>query len=332
MSLFPYPPGTAGTPPNQDTTTSDLTNSLITYIWSRFVPAFKARGFNKNSVLDVSEQVVSTGYATKVTVAQVMPSQLLSDGNTRVLSDLPPAVTDVVLTQDRYTAFGLTQLVSAFIAGQATLPAMIDAAISGLLNDTQEDIVSTIINNAPNSVGTYGVAATETTFIEAVSTLIQNYMPQERYYGLLAPTAGSYDQFMQLNRVTWAQVRGWNANETGRESPVIDSPATYGTDIDYNGGLWSASQLVPAPTVSNAVYASNVAWHPAAVAVAMRPMPIPTLGVGAVAHNKVDMRTGAAVQFLTQWNYNTQAEELLCKVLYGVSPAQSQWSCLIKAS
>ena len=327
-TLYPYPPGTAPVPADQETTSTSLSDSLMTYIWSRFVPAFRARGFQKRAFLDVSDTIATTGYTAKVSVGQVMPSNLLSDGNTRVLSDLPPAIASVTLTQDRLVAFGLTQLVRAFIDGQATLPSMIDAAIAGLLNDMQEDIVSTLIANVPvgNVVGTYGANASETTFLAAVSGLIQNYMPQETYYGLLAPTAGAFDQFMQVKTVTWAQVRG-----STQDSPVIGGPR-FDQQINWNGGEWSASQLVPAPTVSGAIHASNVVWHPAAVAIAMRPMLIPEDGTGCKARNFTDPLTGVSVQLLQQWNIQSQASELVLKVLYGMASAQAQWSYLIKSA
>lgn len=332
-TLFPYPPGNASTPPNTLTTATDLVDSLITYMWSRYVPAFKARGFNRQSILDVSDTIASTGYAAKVTVAQTMPSALLSDGSDRVLSDLPPVVADVVLTQDRVTAFSLSAYVEAFINGQPTLPAMVDAAMSGVINDFQEDLITTLIANVPaaNIIGSYGVALGETQFIDAVSTLITNYMPNERYYALLAPTAGAYNEFMQIDRVTFAQIRR-NGSGFVETSAVIADPSTYSSDIDYNGGSWSASQLVPAPTVSATVHSSNIAWHPAALAVAMRPSIIPTLGTGAVARNKIDEKTGASIQFLQQWNGTKQSEEMVVKSLYGMAPAQPQWSVLLRGA
>jgi hypothetical protein len=298
----------------------------MTYLWSRFVPAFKARGFDKLSVLDVSDTVATTGYTAKVSVAQVMPSNLLSDGNSRVLSDLPPAIASVTLTQDRLTAFGLTQLVQAFINGQATLPAMVDAAISGVLNDMQEDIISTIIANVPvaNTSGSYGSAITESSALAAVTGLVANYMPQEPYKALLAPTAGAWGTFAQIKSAVWAQVRGYQ-----QDSPVIGNARSF-DQIAWQGGEWVQSQLVPAPTVSAAVHSSNPVWHPAAIAVAMRPMPVPT--GGPIARNFVDPVTGCSVQMITQWNLLSQSEELVVKVLYGMAPAQAQWSWLIKAA
>lgn len=313
---------------NQAMTSTDLVNSLMTYIWSRFIPAFRARGFPRQGVLDVSEAVATTGQSVKVTVGQVMPSSLLSDGNTRVLTDLPPLVADVTLTQDRYVAFGLTQLVSAFIAGQATLPALIDAALSGLLNDMEIDIIANVVANAPNSVGSFGTPITAATLISAFTTLVNNYMPQETYHGLLAPTAGAVTPFAQISNIVYAQERGSNRAGAGSELSLSAAPPeSIMQDVSYMGGLWSASQLVPAPTVSGAVQASNIVWHPKALAVAMRPMPIPTSGIGAVARNFV--KGDVAIQMLQQWNINTQSEELVLKVLYGMAAAQPAWSCKV---
>ena len=64
----------------------------------------------------------------------------------------------------------------------------------------------------------------------------------------------------------------------------------------------------------------------------MRPMLIPTEGTGAKARNFIDPTTGVSVQMLEQWNFQSQSSELVLKVLYGMAPAQSQWSWLIKAA
>jgi len=318
------------TPANQAMTSTDLVNSLMTYIWSQFVPAFRARGFPQRAVLDVSDTIATTGQSAKVTVGQVMPSSLLSDGNTRVLTDLPPLVAEVTLTQDRYVAFGLTQLVQAFINGQATLPALINAALNGLLNDMETDIVTNLVANAPQSVGAFGTPISASTIISAFAALVQSYMPQETFYGLLAPTAGAITPFAQITNIVYAQERGSNRPGAGADLSLAAAPGeSIMQDVSYMGGLWSASQLVPAPTVSGAVQASNIVWHPKALAVAVRPMPIPTQGTGAIARNFIDAKTGVAIQMLQQWNINTQSEELVLKVLYGMAAAQPAWSCKV---
>ena len=314
-------------------TSTDLVSSLITYIWSQFIPAYRARGFPYKNTLDVSDTIMNTGQAVKVTVGQVMASALLSDGGTRQLQDTPPLIATVTLNSDRYVAFGLTQLVEAFIAGQVTIPALINGAMNGLLNDFEQDIVNNLIANVPaaNTVGTYGVNATESTFVSAVNTLVTNYMPQETYHALLAPSPGAFTQFIQIGRVTFAQERR-NGSGFIEESAVVKPADSFDQDIMYNGGLWSNSQLIPQVSGSGSEIVSNVAWHPKALAVAVRPMPLPTPGTGAVAKNFIDAKTGVAIQMLQQWNLNNQSEEIVMKILYGMAPGQANWSCLIKSN
>ena len=316
-------------------TSTDLVNSLITYLWDAFIPAYRARGYPYKHTLDVSNTVAKTGYAVKVTIGQVMASALLSDGGTRQLDDTPPTIATCTLNEDRYVAFGLTQLVEAYIENQATIPSLWNAALNGLLNDFEQDLVTQLVAAIPvaNSVGTWGVALTQTNFIQAVNTLVTNYMPQENFYALLAPSPGAFGSFAQISTVTFAQERR-NGSGFDEKSQAIEGPDKFDQNIVWNGGLWSNSQLIPQVTGSGSEIVTNVAWHPAALAVAVRPMPIPTMGSGAVARNmEADAKTGALpIQVLQQWNLNTQSEELVLKMLYGIAPAQSHWSCALRSN
>ena len=310
-------------------TTTDLQYSMMKYIWSQFVPAFRARGFTRKSVLDVSSVVAETGQTAKVTIAQKMTAATLGDGSTKVLTDLPPLVAEVSLTQDIYNAFGVTDLAASLIAGQPTLPAIVQGALHGLLDAIEETIVTNICDNVPaaNVIGTSSSALTEALCIQAGNILVQNYMPQEMYYGLLAPTTGAWGAFSQIDRVSWAQIRG-----SAQNSLVIGQPENFDYEVAYNGGLWSRSQLVQAVTVSGSSECANIVWHPMASAVAIRPPKLPSVGVGCIARNFTDVKSGISLQMSTMYNKDTLSEEMVIRTILGVAPAQVAWSSMIVSS
>jgi hypothetical protein len=307
-------------------TSTDLQYSMMKYLWSQFVPAFRARGFTRKSVLDVSSTVAETGQTAKVTIAQKMTAANLTDGATKVLTDLPPLVAEVSLTQDIYNAFGVTDLAASLIAGQPTLPAIVQGAMNGVLDAIEEVIVTSIADNVPsaNTIGSSSAAMTEALAIQAGNLLVQNYMPQEAYYGLLAPTAGAWGAFSQIDRVSWAQIRG-----PAQNSLVIGPPDSFDYEVQYNGGLWSRSQLVQAVTVSGSSECANIVWHPMASAVAIRPPKLPTVGVGCIARNFLDAKSGIALQMSTLYNKDTLSEEMVIRTLLGVAPCQVAWSAMI---
>jgi hypothetical protein len=198
--------------------------------------------------------------------------------------------------------------------------------MNGVLDAIEQTIITNIADNVPsaNVIGTASSAITEANAIQAGNLLVQNYMPQEAYFALLAPTAGAWGAFSQIDRVSWAQIRGFNQN-----SLVIGAPESFDYEVNYNGGLWSRSQLVQAVTVSGASECANILWHPMASAVAIRPPKLPSVGVGCIARNFVDAKSGIALQMSTCYNIQTLSEEMVIRTLLGCAPAQVAWSSMI---
>lgn len=313
---------------------TDFVNSLMIYMWSKFVPSFRARGLPFRHVLDVSDTIANTGQTVKVTVAQVQTANNLADGGTKVLNDTPPLVANVTLTDDFYVSFGITDLVKSFINGQPTLPAVVNGALHGLLNTIEQQIITDLIANVPaaNVVGTYGTNITTTNFIQAQNILTANYAPRADYMAFLAPTAGAWGQLVQIPNVVYAQERGWPSTQTGALSPLTLPGGEYGQQVQWNGGLWSQSQLCPSPTVSGAVQSGNPVWMKEALAVAMRVPEAPIPGSGAIANNFVDAESGIAMQMLWTYNKDTLANEMVLRTIFGDASAQPAWSALIKGA
>lgn len=311
----------------------DFVYSLMPYMWAKFVPALRARGLPFKHILDVSETVAETGAVAKVTVAQNLTANDLGDGQTKILDNTPPLVAEVAISDDVYVSFGVTDFVSSIINGQPTLPAMVEGALFGLLNDIETQIVTDIIANVPvaNVVGSFNSALTATTLSSAQSILVQNYAPSEDFYALVSPTPNGWDSLITIGNIVFAQNLWAPYGRTGENSPTMADAAEYGQNVRYLGGNWSQSQLVPFPTVSGQIHSSNVLWHPAALAVACRAPKPPTPGIGVVARNFVDSRSGIALQMSYMYNKDTLAEEMVLRTLIGDAPAQANWSALIKS-
>ena len=305
---------------------TDFADNLMTFMWNQFVPAFRARGLPFKYVLDVSSTIAETGQTAKVTIAQVQGANTLEDGGIKTLNDTPPLVAEVTFTDTIYNSFGVTDLAASLLAGQPTIPAVVQGAVFGVLNDIELQIVTDIINNVPaaNVVGTPGVNVTQDTIDQAQNILVQNYAPRADYQGFVAPTTGAWGQFIKVPNITWAQVRGYQEN-----SPLIDPGVKYGQDVIYNGGRWSQSQSVAYPNVSGTIHSSNPVWMREALAVAVRVPKAPMDGIGCIARNFYDDESGIALQFLWMFNKDTLSEEMVVRSIVGTAAAQPAWSALI---
>lgn len=311
----------------------DFVYSLMPYMWAKFVPALRARGLPFKHILDVSETVASTGATAKVTVAQNLSSNDLSDGSTKVLDDTPPLVAECTLSDDIYVSFGLTDVVASFLNKQPTIPAVLEGALTGLLNDIESQFVTDIIANVPvgNVVGAYNTALTATTLSSGQSKLVQNFAPSQDFYCLVSPTPNGWDQVTQIPNVTYAQNRWAPYGVTGENSMVVAGGDVYGQNIRYLGGEFSQSQLVPFPTVSGNIQSSNVMWNKEALCAAIRPPELPMPGIGVVARNFVDAASGIALQMSWMYNKDVLASEMVLRTIIGDAPAQPAWSVLIKS-
>jgi len=307
----------------------DFADLTMKYMWSQFLPAFRARGLPFRYVLDVSDTIATTGQTAKVTVAQVQSAHTLEDGGVKTLNDTPPLVAEVTFTDTIYNSFGVTDLVKSILAGQPTIPAVVQGAVFGVLNDIEQQIVTDIINNVPagNYVGSPGTNLTQDVADEAQNVLVQNYAPRADFQCFMAPTNGAWNQLIKIPTVTWAQLRG--ARE---DSPLIAPGAQYGQQVQYNGGLWSQSQLVSYPNVSGTIQSQNPMWMREALAVAIRVPELPMAGVGCIARNFVNQESGIALQFLWMFNRDTLAEEMVVRSIIGTAAAQPAWSALIQAA
>lgn len=309
----------------------DFVYSLMPYMWSKFIPAMRARGLPVRHLLNVTETVASTGATAKVTIAQNQTPTNLYDGNTKTLNNTPPLVSEVTITDDITNAFGVTDFVTAVTNNQPTLPATVAGALAGLLNGIEEQFITDLIYNVPagNVVGTFNTALTSTTLSSAQSVLAQNYAPARDFYAMLAPSPNAWDSLVLIPTITWAQVRGAPASST-QNSIVMEVGESYGQNVRYLGGEWSQSVLVPYPTVT-VVQCSNIMWDRDALACIIRPPELPMPGLGVIAQNFIDQASGIALQMSQMYNKDVLAQEMVIRTLIGDAPAQPAWSVLIKS-
>jgi len=309
----------------------DFVYSLMPFMFSRFVPALRARGLPFKHMLDVTDTVAAVGATAKVTIAQNQTARNLIDGQTKILNDVPPLVSEVTISDDIYNSFGVTDFVSALISKQPTIPATVQGALFGILNSLEEQLVTDLTYNVPaaNVVGAYNTALTSATLSSAQSVLVQNYAPAEEYYGLVAPSPNAYDSLIAIPTITWTQTR-WAPATGTQNSLVVDDPVTYGQEIQYLGGRWSQSNLVAFPTVT-VVECNNIIWNKQALAVIVRPPDLPMPGIGVVARNFVDAPSGIALQMSFMYNKDVLAQEAVIRTMVGDAPGQQLWSCLIKS-
>jgi hypothetical protein len=300
--------------------------SLMTLLAGDFISALRNRGRVLTAVNTQagSGAVAAFGDTARVVLApDNLTTNVLTDGNTKVLDDTVGSSIDVVLNKHRVAAFGYTQIAEA-LDGRYTMPAEVQARIFAILNDVESDALAIAQTGfTTNTTGTYTSNLTEAVVVAGMTKLYDAGVPEgEPITGFLKQGSTSWGALVQLGAFR-------EFNVIGQKSPIVsqdEGGSVSEAGYYWHGCNWKMSQGVH-QSVSNV---DNVMLHKDAIAVAMRPLPIPT-APGVEAANFRDEASTVEFQLLRQWNTAKLAEEIVCHVLYGVSAGKEQYGNLLKA-
>lgn len=305
--------------------TAGVNNALLTVFEKRAVSAPRIRGNPLKMITDVSDAFITYGQTVVVNVAPTITSSLLTDGSQRVLNDSAPSQVSITVNRNRYTAADITDVLNAFVQGSSFVDALIDGQIAALENDTQSDIMSQITGNfTTNVAGSYATPITEANIVALRASIINQKPPPGYLNGLMAPTAGAFAAFSVLENVIRANQRGYM-----EASPSINATPRYGQDVIYNNISVSECQAVP----NNGGSVDNFIFHKNALAMAMRPLPIPMEdGTGVKARLVVAPEIGMAYTMQMSYNFLNYAPELSVRCLYGMNVLKEVWGGILKSN
>ncbi len=140
----------------------------------------------------------------------------------------------------------------------------------------------------------------------------------------MAPTAGGFAAFSVLENVIRANQRGYVES-----SPSINATPRYGQDVIYQNISVSECQAVP----DNAGSVDNFIFHKNALAMAIRPLPVPSEdGIGVKARLVMNEEIGMAYTMQISYNLQTYAPEMSVRCLYGTNILKEEWGGILKSN
>jgi len=301
---------------------SSGTNIIMTFIADQFIKSLRSRVRVLNLVKSVGDSLSNGGETVNVPLAPTISSNLLTDGNAVTLDDTSGTSKAITLNKHRYCAYGETLIALAKTGNTSAVQMELESRMSGLFNDIEADIL-TVANAGftTNTVGSYNSAITEANIVSGIGKLIAARVPQDKpLVGLVAETANAWQALAQISNFASGTYRG-----LASPSPVIATD-NYGSMVPFHGAFWSQTTSVYRSGTS----VDNVVFHPDAICVAMRTLPV-VAGPGVEMANFVDSESKVAFQICRSWNKDRLAFETVIHVLYGYGVGRESWGLLFKS-
>src|SRR5258708_5416690 len=309
---------------NYATGNKTILQSLADY----FVAAARSRGTPLAKITNVSSAIAKQGDVARIPVTATTASSLLTDGSQRVLDDTTPTTVDITMSTNRYSSYSTTS-VASLLSGNALDFTLFSGRVSGLLNDTEGDVMGNFVTSCVTNVnGTYGTALTESTIVTAVASVLSQKPPKDPFHAFVSPT--SWGQLVQIANFNSGYVRGYLPGE-----PAPSVSTDYGeSGRPWHNCYWHLCNSLTEPSVSGNGNPNNVIFHSGAVGIAMRPLDSEDFhgSTGYMSVPFADAEAGVAGSVVYAKNFLTFSDEISIRLLYGYSTAlKEQWTALMKS-
>ena len=193
-----------------------------------------------------------------------------------------------------------------------------EAAGIALAENIESALFTTAVAES-NTAGTYGTDLTFDGLLGAWKTMTDNKCPSGQRFAVV-----STKDIVSL--VSDTDLQNWAAFSRG--NAVTTSPLNLGPIAGFDEVL--ASQLVPA-VAATPTQTKNVAWRRDGLILAMRGLPEPPSGTGAVAANVRDPESGIVVRALLAYDASVGGVRVTLEVLYGTKILQDEKVLLLKS-
>lgn len=222
--------------------------------------------------------------------------------DTDVTADAPDNTkVAVVLDKHKYVAWHVEDEASATAVADG-LNYVSDAAVQ-LAEAIETDLLA-LHADVATAIGTAGTDLTKSTIIGARKALNDQKCPQ-MMRNLIVSTKDDA-ALLAIDDFVRADARG----DDGTALEQARLGRLYGMDT-YMSQLVDVTSGSPDTT-------HNIAFHPAAFMLAMRPLPLPRPGSGAIGTYIVDPVSGVAMRYTIQWDSDALKMKHVLDVLYGV--------------
>jgi len=288
-----------------DYTTAQL-QQFLTVLSSRAIPSLRSAIFMGQIIgRNFEPQISSEGDTVQVPIPPTLTVEEVGEGATYTDQAPTPDFAQVVLSKHKVVPFAVTDMARIINGGIDAVDLLLEPAMIAIAEAIETDIYNLYPNFA--SIGTAGVNPTEGLIDQAERTLFDNKVPSSSPLWL-ACASTPYSVLRQIARFSEVDaINSGTAIVTGRLGQL-------------KGFNVLRSQLVPV-TGSGPASTHNLAFAPGAMTLAMRRLPAPDPGTGAVAVYAEE--DGYGMRIMTSYNHATMKQQWTVDVLYGVATVRA---------
>ena len=236
---------------------------------------------------------------------------------TEYVLKLPSGETEVQVPLDQH--YAVSFVVEDIVRAQANQDVMArysEAAAIALAENIEAALITELQTNTSGPVGSVGTALTAATVRSAWKAMTDNKCPADQRYLVIS----TKDWINLLDDSDLANFFAWN-----RTTAI--SAASLG---NLYGFETFASQLITTDSATPA-HTHNVAWRRDGAILAMRGLPEPPAGSGAVAANVRDPESGLVLRSLMGYDTRLGGVQVTLEVLYGVQTLRAQKVLLVNS-
>ena len=299
-------------------TSANVANAIVKLVAADALPALMGTLVMGNLVnRDFEPTLAQGGDTVNVPIPPTLVANNLAEGNAVQLQNPSLGNAQIVLNTHAEATFQVPD-VTKVLAVPDLLRLYMQPAMVALAERIETDLLNTYASFSSNgSVGTPGSPITEAAVDAAETALFQAKVPasEPRY---LVVDANTYAQLRQIERFSEFQTAG----EAGLRA-LIDG--TVGKIKDF---FVFRSQFV-AKTGSAPVTTHNLAFTRSALGLALRRLPQPLPGTGAIAEYAELGNFGMRV--ILSYQPNTLAQQFTVDVLYGVGVLRNQFGVQVNS-
>ena len=299
-------------------TSSNVANAIVKLVAADALPALMGNLVLGNLVnRDYEQSVAQAGDTINVPIPPTLVANNIAEGGTVQTQNPNLGNAQIVLNTHAEATFQIPD-VTKVLAVPDLLRLYMQPAVVALAEKMETDLLGTysqFTSNAP--IGTAGSAITEALVDQAETTLFNAKVPPTSKKFLVC-SGDAYSQLRQITRFTEYQSVG----AAGLGS-VIDG--TLGKLKDF---FVFRSQFI-AKTGSAPQTTQNLAFAPNAIGLAMRRLPQPLPGTGAIAEYAELGNFGMRV--VMSYQPNTLAQQFTVDVLYGVGVLRNNHAVVVRS-
>lgn len=299
-------------------TSSNLANAIVKLVAVDALPALMGHLVMGNLVTrDFEATLASAGDTVNVPIPPAMQAFNIAEGGTVQTQNPNLQTAQIVLNTHAEATFQIPD-VTKVIAVPDLLRLYMEPAMVALAERVESDLLNLYGQFTANTpVGTAGSALTEETVDLAETALFNAKVPASEQKYLIVDGAG-YSQLRQIDRFSEYATAG----DAGLRA-VVDG--TIGKIKDFHV---FRSQFVP-KTGASPVTTNNIAFSRNAIGLAVRRLPKPLTGTGAIAEYAEFGNFGMRV--VMSYQPNTLAQQFTVDILYGTGVLRNGFGVQVRS-